>query len=222
MKAKILVYALLALILTTIHLAEAQQPAKIPRIGYLRDSIRCCELRIVRSISQGLRELGYIEGKNIVIEYRYADGKAERFPSLRRNWFVLRLTSSLPVRRASSRGKESDQNDPHRDDELRRSGRAGLVASLARPGGNVTGLTSLDSELSGKRLELLKEVVPKVTRFAVSSMTIRPAPRTNSFKDAGELAQALGVKLQPIEVKLPIQISTAHFGCWPKSASALS
>ena len=151
-------------------IAEAQQPKKVPRIGYLstvdpaRDSARSEGIRLA------LRELGYIEGQNIAIEYRYAEGKRGRHPELaaelvRLKVDIIVVTGGDAVIRAAKNATKTIPivmmgagADPVE---------AGLVESLARPGGNVTGVTNLTRELGGKRLELLKEAVPKLARVAV-------------------------------------------------------
>ena len=151
-------------------IAEAQQPKKVPRIGYLSASDPASESARSEAIRLALRELGYIEGQNIAIEYRYAEGKHDRLPELAAE--LVRLKVDIIVVAGGDRvdpgGQECDQDDSHRyggpgADPVE----AGLVESLARPGGNVTGITNLGRELGGKRLELLKEAVPKLARVAV-------------------------------------------------------
>ena len=156
MKAKILVYALPALILAAVHVAEAQQPAKIPRIGLLGVvSASAAEGRI-EAFRQGLRDLGYVEGKNIVIEYRTAEGKLERLPALASE--LVRLKVDVIVTRGpppTRSAKEATSTIPIvMGSDIDPVGN-GFVASLARPGGNITGLSALSPELSGKQLELL-------------------------------------------------------------------
>src|SRR5262245_24919055 len=176
MKAKILVYALPALILATIHLAEAQQPKKVPRIGYLSVSSPSAMLTRTEAFRHGLRELGYVEGKNIVIEWRSAEGKRDRLPSLVAELVRLKVdiivTAGPPATRSA---KEATVTIPivfaHDDDPVA----SGFVASLAWPGGNITGLSTLAPELSGKRLELLKEIVPRLSRVAVLGNSTNPA-----------------------------------------------
>ena len=150
-------------------IAEAQQPKKVPLIGYLSNSDPATESTRSEAIRLALRELGYIEGQNIATEYRYAEGKIDRYPELaadlvRLKVDIILVSGDLPVRAAKSAtktipivmvGTGSDPVD------------AGHVESLARPGGNVTGITNLPRELGGKRLELLKEAVPKLARVAV-------------------------------------------------------
>ena len=149
---------------------EAQQPKKVPRIGYLSSIDPARESARSEAIRLALRELGYIEGQNIAIEYRYAEGKRDRFPELAAELVRLKVDIIVvaggagPIRAAKNATKTipivmaGAGVDPVE---------AGLVESLARPGGNVTGLTNLTRELGGKRLELLKEAVPKLARVAV-------------------------------------------------------
>ena len=176
MKAKILVYAFLALILATIHLAEAQQPTRVPRIGFLVGGSPSGNAGRIEAFRQGLRELGYIEGKNVVIEVRYADGKEDRLPVLAAELVGLNvdvIVTSGP--QATRPAKEATATIPivmaFDSDPVGN----GFVASLARPGGNITGLSALSPELSGKQLELLKEIIPKLSRVAVLGNSNEPA-----------------------------------------------
>jgi putative ABC transport system substrate-binding protein len=165
MKAKLLFYVLPAFIVATIHLAEAQQPTKVARIGYLSGTSSSFSSARVDALRQGLNELGYFEGKNIVIEYRFADGKPDRLPVLAKELVGLKLDVVVATTTASVLAvKKASETIPIVVVSSADPIASGLVASLARPGGNITGLTILAPELSGKRLELLKEVVPNVTR----------------------------------------------------------
>ena len=165
--------------------------------------------------------MGYIEGKNIVIEYRYADGRSERLPALTEE--LVRLNVEAIVAESSQSAREAKKVTTTIP-IIMASGAdpvaIGLVSSLARPGGNVTGLTNLTPALLGKRLELLKEVVPKVSRFAVLD-TVGSLAKP-MFREAEVAAHTLGAKLKLIEVNIPDPISRAHFELWPKSASAVS
>jgi putative tryptophan/tyrosine transport system substrate-binding protein len=200
MKAKILVYVLPALILATIHIAEGQQPGKIPRVGWLSTGFLSTMSARQQAFRQGLSELGYVEGKNILIEWRGADNIPERRRALAEELVSLKVdvivtggsdaarvakeaTSTIPIVMASS-------NDPVGD---------GFVASLARPGGNITGLSQLSPELNGKRLEILKEVLPKLSRLAVfwSSSGVG---QEQVRKEIERAASAFGVKLQYFDV----------------------
>ena len=208
MKAKILVYALPALILTTIQLGEAQQqPTKIPQIGYLMtrslDPVRTEALR------QGLREFGYVEGKTIVIEWRSAEGKLDRLPALaaelvRLNVVVIVTSGPTPT----SAAKEATVTIPIVMTQDTDPVANGFVASLARPGGNITGLSTLAPELNGKRLELLKEIVPKLSRVAVFGTSAQPG-NAQSLKEVDLAAKAFGVKLQYVDVLSPKDLESA-------------
>jgi putative ABC transport system substrate-binding protein len=209
MKAKILVYALPALILTTIHLAVAQQPTKIPRIGYLSPTFLSTNFARIEAFRQGLRELGYVEGKNIVIEYRYADGKLDRLAALATDLVRLKVevivTSSPAPTRAA---KEATATIPIVFAQDGDPVASGLVASLARPGGNITGLSTLAPELSGKRLELLKEVVPKLSRVAVFGTSTTPSTAP-TLKETELAAGAFKVQHQYLDVLDAKDIETA-------------
>jgi putative tryptophan/tyrosine transport system substrate-binding protein len=196
MKAKLLVYVLLALILANTHLADAQQPKKIPRIGYLTG----VGLGPNEAFLQGLRDLGYVEGKNILIEFRTTGGKFERLPELAAE--LVRLKVDVIV--ADTAGEVTAAKSATATIPIVMRGVAdpialGLVASLAHPGGNITGVAALAPELSGKRLELLKEVIPKLSRVALLT-TPGKAWRT-SIKETEVTAQALGLQLQILQVR---------------------
>ena len=148
-------------------IAEAQQPKKVPRIGYLLGGSSSFYSARIDAFRQGLNELGYIEGKNIVIEYRYAEGKADRLPDLAAELVRLKVDVIVATATPSVLAvKKASATIPIVIVAVGDPVASGLVTSLARPGGNITGLTILAPELSGKRLELLKEVVPNVTRVA--------------------------------------------------------
>jgi len=181
--------------------AEAQQPAKIPWIGVLSLGPAAIHSTRVEAFCQGLRDLGYVEGKNLAIEYRFAEGNFKRLRELAADLVALKVnvimtwgtpqilavkqaTNTIPIVMAFSA-------DPVRD---------GFVASLARPGGNITGLSSLSPELSGKRLELLKETFPQLARVGVLWDPADPGATAN-VKETETAGQALGVQVQPLEVR---------------------
>jgi putative tryptophan/tyrosine transport system substrate-binding protein len=185
--------------------AEAQQPGKVPRIGFVSaraDPTPTTPDSSADALRQGLRNLGYIEGKNLVIEYRYFEGKVDRIPSLVAELLQLKLDVLVSVNTLTIRAfKQATKTLPIviviNDDPVT----TGIVNSLARPGGNVTGLTRLTRELSGKRLELLKEAVPKLSRVGVlddASTDIQA-----SFQDFETAARALKIQLQSLEVRGP-------------------
>jgi len=201
MKAKVLLVTFISVFLSTGQFGQAQQSAKIPRIGFLISSTASAAAPRVEAIQRGLRELGYVEGKNIVIEYRYADGKLEPLAELAAELVRLKVDvivtdASNAIDAAKSVTKTipvvfTSAIDPVAD---------GQVASLARPGGNLTGFSILAPELNGKRLELLKEAFPKIKRVAriTRGGTARAEQRV---KDDEAAAKALGLQLQSILVK---------------------
>jgi len=204
MKKKIITLALGAMLLALCSSTEAQQQKKVPRIGYLasvdaaRESIRAEAIRLA------LRELGYIEGQNIATDYRYAEGKADRYPGLAAELVRLKVDIILAaggagvVRAAKNATKTipivmvGGGADPVE---------AGLVESLARPGGNVTGVTNLVSQLGGKRLELLKETVPKVVHISILYDPSNPPTVLELKEDLPVAARALRLTLQAWEVR---------------------
>ena len=193
-----------AAILTVWNVAEAQQPKKVPRIGYLSPVDPATDSARAEGIRLALRELGYIEGQNIAIEYRYAEGRRDREPGLAAELVRLKVdiivvaAGDVMIQAAKNATKTipivmgGTGSDPVE---------AGHVESLARPGGNVTGFTNLTRELGGKRLELLKEAVPKVARVAVLYDPAMPG----SLHEVKELlpadARALKLTIQPWEIR---------------------
>ena len=170
MTTKIVICSLLTVFLLTASLAKAQQPKKVSRIGYLSSFHSASESDRSEGIRLALRELGYIEGQNIAIEYRYAEGKIDRAPELAAE--LVRLKVDIIVAAGPNRTIQTAKNATKTIPIVMTGGgsdpvEAGLVESLARPGGNVTGITTLARELAGKRLELLKEAVTKLVRVAV-------------------------------------------------------
>jgi putative ABC transport system substrate-binding protein len=202
MSGKFFVWLLATVLLGTVS-AQAQQAAKIPRIGYVSGTGDATNQGpYVEALRQGLRDLGYIEGKNFVIEYRGAEGKPDRTPSLVAELVqlkvdVLVVPTAVSIRAAQQATKTIPivmltQVDPVA---------AGLVESLARPGGNITGLATLQRDLSGKRLELLTEVVPRLSRVGVLR---NPDDQTAiGFKDYEVAARALKIRLQSLDARGP-------------------
>jgi putative ABC transport system substrate-binding protein len=186
--------------------AETQQPTKVPRIGYFVISSLSGSASRAEAFRQGLRELGYVEGKNIVIEWRSADGKRDRGPALAEEFVRLKVdvlvTAGPGATRPAQNATKTIPIVMAQDDDPVGNG---YVASLARPGGNITGLSSLSAELSGKRLELLKEVVPKLTRVTVFGTSSEPGNR-RGLKDTERAAALLGLKLQYIDILSPKDI----------------
>jgi putative ABC transport system substrate-binding protein len=212
---------LTGLIAASIHLADAQQATKIPRIGYLTIAALSSSAARVEAFRQGLRELGYIEGKNIAIEWRSAEGKLERQSELTSELVRLNLDAIVTSGPSMTRAARevtitipivmAQDTDPVGN---------GFVASLARPGGNITGLSVLSPELSGKQLELLKEIVPKLFRVAVLGNSNEPANR-KTFKELESAAGTFGVQLQPLDLISPKDIDTAFRTAIKAHADAL-
>jgi putative ABC transport system substrate-binding protein len=206
MSKEVICLALCALLLALCVSAEAQQPKKIPRIGYLTVASLSSNLPRRDAFLEGLRNLGYVEGQNIIIEYRYADSMTERLSELAAdlarlkvdvivaggtqvNVAAKKVTGTIPIVMANA------------DDPVG----SGLVESLARPGSNVTGLSSMSKELSGKRLELFREAFPKVRSLAVIWYTAsNPA-----FRETEASAQTLGFRIRSLEVRGPADLDSA-------------
>jgi putative ABC transport system substrate-binding protein len=200
---------IIMVLVTGAAIAEAQQPTKIPSIGYLTSPLLSANAARVEAFHQGLRELGYVEGKNIVIEWRSAEGKLDRAPALAAELVRLKVDVIVTGGPQSTRAaKEATitipivmafDNDPVGN---------GFVASLARPGGNITGLSTLYPEISGKQLELLKEIVPRLSRLAVFGNSTHPG-NAQALKETELAAGALAVQLQYLDVRDPKDIETA-------------
>jgi putative ABC transport system substrate-binding protein len=198
MNGKIAVLVLCAVLLVLSAIAEAQQPKKVARIGYIASTSAAIQKDVFR---QALRDLGYIEGENIHFEYRYIEGQQDRAPGFVAELVELKVdvlvVSTLSTLRAAKQATKTipvvmiTTNDPVA---------TGIVDSLARPGGNITGVTRLTRDLSGKRLELLKEVVPKLTRVGVLWDAKGPGP-TIAFKEYEAAAHLLKIKIHSLELR---------------------
>jgi ABC-type uncharacterized transport system substrate-binding protein len=200
MSGKVFIWLLTTVLLTTALPAAAQQPRKMYRIGFLVAPSRSFFTARMEGFRQGLRNLGYIEGKNILIEYRYAEGKLDRLPELVAELVSLKVDLIVTSGPASLAAKNATKTIPIVFAGVQDPVATGLVDSLAMPGGNVTGLSILAPELGGKRLELLKEVVPKITRVAFLWGGVGPvAPVT--VKATRAAAEALGLQFQSLEVR---------------------
>ena len=203
---------------------EAQQATRVPLIGYLAGNLAAGP-HLPEAFRQGLRDLGYVEGRNLVIEYRDAEGTLERLPALAAELVALKvdviLAASTPQALAA---KQATGTLPivfaAADDAVG----SGLVTSLARPGGNVTGLSFLAPELVGKRLELLKQAIPGVARVAVLWQPGGLGERTekDQLKEADVAARALGVRLQFVEARGPADIDRAFSDMTRARAGALT
>jgi putative ABC transport system substrate-binding protein len=209
MRKNVMRFTLCAMLFALCLPATAQQPPKVPRIGFLGAASPSANTPRTDAFRQGLRELGYVEGKNIVIEYRWAEGKFDRLPDLAAELVRLKVDVVVTAGSAATRPAKgatvtipivmAQDNDPVGD---------GFVASLARPGGNITGLSTLAPELSGKRLELLKESAPRLSRVAVFGSSTNPGT-AQALRETELAAGAFGVKLQYLEVRDPPDIETA-------------
>jgi len=191
--------------------AEAQQPTKIPRIGYLGATSPAATAARIDAFKQGMRELGYVEGKTIVIDYRWAEGKLDLIPGLAAELVRLNVDVIVTAGPADTKGAKQAtstipivmgfDNDPIGN---------GFVASLARPGGNITGLSTLAPEISGKQLELMKEIVLRLSRVAVFGTSRQPG-NAQSLQEMELAAIAFKVKLQYLDVLDPKDVeSTFH------------
>jgi putative tryptophan/tyrosine transport system substrate-binding protein len=204
-KAPALIVALALAVLTVPLDAEAQQRAKVPRIGYLSNSgDPSAPGPLVEAFRQGLKDRGHIEGKNILVEYRYVEGKLDRVPGfvaelVRFKVDLLVIGLLLPGVRAA---KEATKTIPIVMVSAVDPVATGIVDSLARPGGNITGLATLQRDLSAKRLELLKEVAPGISRVGVLWDSNAPGP-TIAFKEYEAAARALELRLRSLEVRGP-------------------
>jgi putative tryptophan/tyrosine transport system substrate-binding protein len=211
--------ALIAMLFVLNFAAEAQQPKKAARIGYLTLGSEPAEPEV--ALKQRLRDLGWVEGQNLTIEYRWAANDTKRLTSLARELVDLKVdvivASATPAIQAA---KNATATIP-----IVMMGAAdpvgiGFVASLARPGGNITGLSLQSPELAGKRLELLKEVVPRITRVAFLAHGGDPAHRL-FFKEAQDIAPKIGIQIQPLAVQGPEEFEVAFSAMTRERAGAL-
>jgi len=205
MKKKIAVLTLCVMLLAPCFSAGAQQPNKIPRIGYLSVGSSSSEVPRVKAFREGLRGLGYIEGQNIVIEYRYGESRPDRLHSLAADLVRLKVdvivAGGTPVRAAKNATNTIPIVMAVSTDPVE----SGYVESLAKPGGNVTGLSSMALELNGKRLELFKETFPKLRRLGV----LWSATSVSAFKETQTAAPTLGFKVQSLELQGPEDFDSA-------------
>ena len=201
--------------------ADAQQPKKVPRIGFLFGVSPSTSPARMEAFRQGLRELGWVEGKNIVIEYRYAEGKFDRLPALAAELVRLKVdvivTAAPPPTCSAKKATVTIPIVMAFDDDPVGSG---FVASLARPGGNITGLATLAPEISGKQLELLKEIVPKLSRVGVLGDVTRPGI-PQALREINVAADALRVQVQYLEVRDPKDIESAFRAASKEHADAV-
>jgi ABC-type uncharacterized transport system substrate-binding protein len=222
MRKRIILATLAAAMLAFVNLVEAQQPKKIRRLGYLLPGFPQSALNPnVEAFRQGLRELGYVEGNNIIIEYRFAERKLGRMPALAAELVSLKVecivTPGSPPTRAA---KQATSMIPIVMTQVDDPVEEGFVTSLARPGGNITGLTNIAAELSGKRLELLKETIPKLSRVGVLWSSGPSGFR--QWDESQTVARALGLQLYSMEVRSPNDLENAFKGAIKARSAALA
>jgi putative ABC transport system substrate-binding protein len=204
MRNKTLYFALGALLLGLSFSVEAQQPKKVPHIGYLTSSGRSS----FEAFATALRQLGYVEGKSIIFEFRTTENTAQLQPELAAELTQLKVDVIVAVGAGAIRAaKNATSTIPIVMSEVNDPIALGFVGSLAHPGGNITGMSNLSPELSGKRLELLKEVVPRASRIAV--LAYRGEAMRSSIKETEVAAQSLRLQVQLLEVKVPDEIEFA-------------
>jgi len=200
---------LIVAVLGDVRIAQAQQSGKIPRIGFLGNSTAALEENLVGPFREGLRNLGYVEGKNILTEYQWAEGKYDRFPALIGELVAQKVevivTAGTP---ASLAVKKAAPSIPLVMIAVGDPIGTGLIKSLANPGGNVTGLSSMAVDLEGKRLELLREVIPKLSHVAVFWNPASPF-QVNSEKEVQAAARAFKMKVLSLGVQSPEQFDNA-------------
>jgi putative ABC transport system substrate-binding protein len=209
MRKRLFSFALSAMLSALSFPVEAQQPGKVPRIGFLGNSTATLEANLIAPFREGLRDLGYVEGKNIVIEWRWAEGKYERFPTLIAELIAskvdLIVTAGTPATVAL---KKATTTLPLVMIAVGDPVGSGLIASLAHPGGNLTGLTSISPELDGKRLELLREVVPKISHVAVLWNPTSPL-QVAAERETQTAAHAMKIKVLSLGVQAEEQFDDA-------------
>jgi len=219
----IAVRLLVLLALLAVPLAAETQPAKVARIGYLSPLSVSADSsqRLFEAFRNGLTELGYTEGRNITIESRWAAGKYERLPSLAAELVRLKVdvivTAGVPAILAA---KKATSAIPIIMAVVVDPIATGLVASLARPGGNVTGLSAMTPELVGKQLEMLKEIAPKASWVAVLWNPANPG-NPPQLRAAELAARTLGIRLQPLEARSPREIDSAFAAMSKDEAGAV-
>jgi putative tryptophan/tyrosine transport system substrate-binding protein len=217
----VLCAALSALLFVFCFPVEAQQPAKIPIIGYFSVVPRSANPERIAAFRDGLRQLGYVEGKNIVIEWRSAENNQDLLPALAAELVHLKVdlivTAGSPVTRAAKEATSTIPIVMALDPDPVGNG---FVASLARPGGNVTGVSALSPDLSGKQLEILKEIVPKLSRVAVLGSSNRPG-NAQIFKEAELASETMSIRLQYLDVLNSKDIDSAFRGARKEHAQAV-
>ena len=218
------ILAIFAIVLSftfTGNVAAAQQPRKVIRIGFLVASNLSATSARIEAFREGLRQLGYVEGKNFTIEFRFAEGKVDRVPALAAELVNLKVDVIVTGGGTDTRAaKEATKTIPIVMLQDNDPVASGFVASLARPGGNITGLSTLSPELSGKQLELLKEIVPKLSRVTVFG-TSTNSGNVEKLKEVELAAGALKLKLQKLDILNPKDIDAAFRAATKGRAEAI-
>jgi putative tryptophan/tyrosine transport system substrate-binding protein len=221
MSRKSFLWFLATILLTTAPFAQAQQPGKTPRIGVLMSGSPEARRAVLDAFRQGLRDFGYTEGKNIMIEYRFTEGRDDRLSELAAELVQLKvdiiMTSGIPPALAAKRATTTSPIVVAAASDLVS---AGLVASLARPGGNITGTNSLTAELSGKRLELLKEVLPRLSRVGVVWNELNPGA-LGTWEETQAAAKELQLQLLSLPIRDPNNLEVAFTTAIKGGAEAL-
>ena len=208
-KAALLSILVVALVVVVGNLAAAQQLKKVPRIAWLTSNPLSGNANRIEAFRQGLRELGYVEGENIIIEYRSAEGNRDRVPALAGELVRLKVDIIVTAGASATRSaKAATTTVPIVMTQDIDPVAIGFATSLARPGGNITGLSTLGPELSGKRLDLLKEIIPTLSRVAVLETSTTPG-NAEVLRETELAARAFGVKLQYLDVRSAKDIDTA-------------
>ena len=220
--SKIFSLILGALLFAFCFAVRGQAAEKIARIGYMAAPTSSAELPRIDAFRQGLRALGYVEGHNIAIDYRFADGKFERLPEVAAELVRLKVDVLIAVStNAALVAKRATSTIPILFIGVSGPIEAGLVESLARPGGNITGLTNIASVLSGKRLEVLKETIPKLSRIAVLWDPQNPGSSLQ-WKESEIAAKELGLRIYPMEVSSANKYESAFNEAMKARSAALA
>jgi len=210
MKKKLIFAAVASFVLALGDLARAQQPTNVARIGFLAAPSRSGMAHLTEAFLQGLREVGYVEGRNIAIEYRWADGKFERLPELAAELVRLKVDVIVAaVTQASLAAKNATGAIPIVMVAVANPVDSGLIASLARPGANLTGTSVMNDEVVGKQLELLKEALPAISRVGAMWNPANPVFQKLQLRALEATARALNVRLQKVEARDQEEIERA-------------
>jgi putative tryptophan/tyrosine transport system substrate-binding protein len=201
--------------------AEAQQAKKVPRVGFLSSSTLPSMKVRIEAFRDGLRELGYVEGKTIVVEYRSAEGKLDRLPALAKEFVALKVDVIVSPGASATRAiKQATATIPVVMTQDPDPVGNGFVANLGHPGGNITGLSSMAADLAGKRLELLKEILPKLSRVAIFETSTNTG-NARQLRETEIAAETLGVKLQRLDIRSANDVEAAYGAAVKERADAV-